>query len=263
MTLAWPALLALFLVAALFTAVWARALRTRDAGVIDIFWGPGFVIVAWVWAWANGVGNLATLLLLACVTLWGARLGLHLWLRSRGATAEDARYAAMRAADPDGFPRKSLVKVFLLQAVILWVLALPIHLTFGLQDAGRPASPTLLGLGLSVFLVGFVIEAVADWQLLRFKRDPSNQGRLLTTGLRAWSRHPNYFGEALLWFGLGLVAFAGTGSLLVFIGPALLTFLLLKVSGVSLLGAHLAATRPDFADYARRTSAFVPWPPRA
>lgn len=258
-----PAALALAALMTLFALMWLISLKARDAGVVDIVWGPGFVVVTAIWAAMAGVGTLSALLVAACVTAWGLRLGAHLFLRHRRSAQEDARYAAMRAADPAGFPRRSLVMVFLLQAVILWGLALPIHIAFALQgaEAERPAS-WLHALGLALFLAGFTLEALADWRLARFKSDPANRGRLLTAGLFAWSRHPNYFGESVLWFGVATISYAGTGQIWAYAGPAALTFLLLKVSGVTLLDAHLGRTRPEFAAYARRTSAFIPWPPR-
>lgn len=259
-----PAAASLAALVLAFGVMWLVSLKLRDAGVVDIIWGPGFVLVTAVWAAAAGVGTLSTLLVAVCVTAWGARLGAHLFLRGRRSEQEDARYAAMRAADPARFPRRSLVTVFMLQAVILWGLALPIHLAFAMQgaEAGQPAN-WLHALGLALFLAGFMLEAAADWRLARFRRDPANRGRLLTTGLFAWSRHPNYFGESMLWFGVATMSYAGTGQVLTFAGPAALTFLLLKVSGVTLLDAHLARTRPEFTAYARRTSAFIPWPPRS
>lgn len=259
-----PAGLALAALMALFALMWLISLKARDAGVVDIMWGPGFVVVTAIWAAMAGVGTLSALLVALCVTAWGVRLGAHLFLRHRRSAQEDARYAAMRAADPAGFPRRSLATVFLLQAVILWGLALPIHTAFAMQgtDAEQPLGwPHALGFAL--FLAGFTLEAMADWRLARFKSNPANRGRLLTDGLFAWSRHPNYFGESVLWFGVAMMSYAGTGQVWVFAAPAALTFLLLKVSGVTLLDAHLASTRPEFAAYARRTSAFIPWPPRA
>lgn len=248
----------------LFLAMWLVSLATKDAGAVDIIWGPGFALVAWIhWLgmpWlGDGARHPSATLLLLVVTLWAARLGAHLFARHRMSTAEDPRYAAMRAADPAGFGRASLWKVFVLQAVILWALSLPIHLA---MLAPRSGSTGWLGMaGLALFLVGFMIEAAADHALLHFRRDPANRGRLLTSGIFAWSRHPNYFGEALLWFGIGLIAWDASGHAIALLGPAALTGLLLKVSGVPLLEAHLAATRPEFAAYKARTSAFIPWPP--
>jgi steroid 5-alpha reductase family enzyme len=242
----------------LFCVMWLISLRTRDVGAVDIVWGPGFALIAWLeWLWLRP-GAVASTVLLLAVTLWAARLAAHLFVRHRLSDREDARYAAMRAADP-AFARTSLVKVFGLQAVILWALALPIHLAMALGASGGFGVLGWIGLGL--FAVGFALETVADAQLLAFRRDPARRGGLLTTGPFAWSRHPNYFGESLLWFGLGCLAWEASGQIWALLGPVALTALLLKVSGIPLLEAHLAATRPGFAAYKARTSAFIPWPP--
>jgi steroid 5-alpha reductase family enzyme len=255
-----PLAVSLLALATLFAGLWLVSLRTDDVGVVDIAWGPGFALAAWIeWLWASPGHPSATWLLFA-VSLWAARLGVHLFLRHRMSEREDARYAAMRATDGPGFRWRSLGKVFLLQAVILWMLALPIHLA---MLAPRVEGPGLLALiGALLFALGFALEAVADAALLRFRRDPERRGGLLTTGVFAWSRHPNYFGECLLWTGIGLLAWDASGTPLALLGPFALTALILKVSGIPLLEAHLKATRPDFAAYAARTSAFVPWPPR-
>jgi steroid 5-alpha reductase family enzyme len=248
------------LVAALFGLMWLISLRTRDVGAIDIVWGPGFALIAWFEWLRFAPQNLASVLVLLAVTLWATRLGVHLFVRHRMSAHEDARYAAMRAADPDRFWWLSLIKVFMLQAVILWLLALPIHLAMG-AGSGQTSS-WLTGLGLAIFLVGFALEAAADWTLLAFRKDPANRGRLVTSGPFAWSRHPNYFGECVLWFGIGLMAWDASGQALAMLGPVALSALILKVSGIPLLEDHLRRTRPEFAAYAARTNAFIPWPPR-
>jgi steroid 5-alpha reductase family enzyme len=246
--------------AALFGAMWLISLRTRDVGAVDIIWGPGFALIGWIGWIRLGPDAPGSALVLMAVTLWAARLGVHLFVRHRMSVSEDARYAAMRAADPDRFGWISLYKVFGLQAVILWALALPIHLAMAAKGAMLPG--VLTAIGLVLFAAGFLLESMADLALLRFRRDPGNRGRLLTTGLFAWSRHPNYFGECVLWCGIGLMAWDVSGQWLAMLGPAALTGLILKVSGLPLLDAHLSRTRPGHAAYAARTSAFVPWPPK-
>lgn len=190
------------------------------------------------------------------VALWAARLGLHLLARNR-AHGEDARYAAMRARHGDRFGVVSLFTVFWLQAGILWVVSLPL---LGAVVGRAPLGAWDLA-GSLLFLAGFVMEAVADAQLRRFRGEPSNRGRVLDSGLWRYSRHPNYFGDAVLWWGLWLVAVGG-GAWWSVVGPVLMIFLLVKVSGVALLERSLMESRPGYADYARRTSAFVPWPRR-
>jgi len=254
------ALAALAVTMGAFAALWRLSLRRADCGVVDLYWGYGFAVIAWIEATALGRWSGAAALMLACVTLWAVRLGTHLVLRHRSADAEDPRYAAMRQADPQGWPRRSFWVVFMLQAVVMWLVATPLHAVFLIAPDGDGGSPLVL-VGGALFLAGFTLEAIADLQLRRFKANPANRGRLFTGGLFAWSRHPNYFGEMVLWWGLGLVAFAATGAGWAFAGPALLTWLLIRVSGIPPLET-LLAERPGFADYAARTSSFVPMPPR-
>ena len=254
------ALVALAVTLIAFAALWRLSLRRADCSVVDLYWGYGFAVIAWVEATLTGRWSPEAALVLALVTVWAVRLGTHLVDRHRRADAEDPRYAAMRSADPENWPRRSFWMVFVLQAVVMWLVATPLHAVFAAAPAGD-GDWTLIGLGAAMFAVGFAIEAVADWQLRGFKADPANHGRLYTGGLFAWSRHPNYFGEALLWWGLGLAAFGASGALWAFAGPALLTWLLIKVSGIPPLETVLAE-RPGFSDYAARTSAFLPRPPR-
>lgn len=244
---------------AAFVVIWLLSRRFTDCGIVDIYWGLGFVVIAWIELVGTGAPSLQAVAITALVTLWGVRLTWHLLRRHRRSRSEDARYAAMRERAGPDWPLTSLWRLFLVQAVALWLVASPVHVAL-LATPGEARSEVLMA-GALVFALGFVIEAAADSALARFAEHEANRGRLLVTGLFAWSRHPNYFGESLVWWGLGLMAWGATGSLLAFVGPALLTFLLLKVSGVPPLEEHLSS-RPGFADYARRTSAFLPLPPR-
>lgn len=243
---------------ATFALAWLVSFARRDASVADIFWGPGFVALAWAERAAAGAAGPRALAVLACVTLWGARLALHLAARARG-RGEDARYAEMRARSPRTFAWTSLVTVFALQAALLVVIATPVHAAFA---APRAELGPAAWAGLALWAAGFAIEAIADAQLARFRAAAAPRGRVLDRGLWAWSRHPNYFGEAVQWWALALVAWPGPGGAWVLAGPVLVTFLLLRVSGVTLLERHLRERRPAYAAYAARTSAFVPWPPR-
>lgn len=239
-----------------FTLLWAVSLRLRDASIVDPFWGPGFVLVGIAYLWGHGDFTPRGLLAVALVLVWALRLGLHLLARNRK-LGEDPRYAAMRERYGRRFGWVSLATVFWLQAVVLWIVSSPILAAvvatapLGAWDAA----------GVVAFLVGFLTEAVADAQLARFRSDPANRGSVLDRGLWRYSRHPNYFGDALLWWGLWLVA-VGAGAPWSALGPLVMTFLLLKVSGVTLLERSLAQGRPGYADYVRRTSVFVPWFPR-
>lgn len=247
------------LVAALgaFTLLWAVSVRLRDASIADPSWGPGFLLVGLAYLAAHGDVTPRGTLAVALVGAWAARLGLHLLSRNR-AHGEDPRYAAMRAGHGPRFWWVSLGTVFWLQAALLWIVSLPVLAAvvgtapLGAWDAA----------GAAVFLAGFLTEAVADAQLRRFRADPANRGTVLDRGLWRYSRHPNYFGDALLWWGVFLLA-VGAGAPWTAVGPALMTFLLVKVSGVALLERSLVQGRPGYAEYVRRTSAFVPWFPRA
>jgi steroid 5-alpha reductase family enzyme len=198
------------------------------------------------------------LLLAALTSVWGLRLGLHLARRRRG-QGEDRRYAAMRAAHGQRFWWVSLFTVFLLQAGLMWLVSLPLQAGAGLGREVPLGLPEAVG--TVVFLVGLAFETVGDAQLARFLADPANRGLVMDRGLWAWTRHPNYFGDFLVWWGLGLVSL-GTGAWWALAGPALMSLLLMRVSGVTLLESTIASRRPGYARYAARTSPFFPRPPR-
>jgi steroid 5-alpha reductase family enzyme len=238
--------------------LWLLSLRLRDASIVDIFWGPGFVVAAWTAHALSDNDSPRAWLVCAMVTVWGVRLAVHLARRNLG-HGEDYRYRTMREKYGKRFPLVSLGTVFVLQAVLLWTIALPVAF------AHAPAATTPLGwmdaAGMLAWAVGLAFEWIADAQLARFKRSSGSAGAVLSRGLWRYSRHPNYFGNFLLWWGIGLTA-VSAGAAWTLVGPALLTFLLLRVSGVSLLEATIAERRPGYRDYVRRTSAFVPWFPR-
>jgi steroid 5-alpha reductase family enzyme len=251
-----PALPRLVLLLAFFGGGWLLSLPLRDAGITDILWGLGFVVVGWFDLVSATSATPRGILVCAFATLWGLRLAVHIGVRNAG-QGEDHRYAAWRDDAGRSFWWISLFKVFLLQAVILWVVSVPLLLAQ--LDAPTAALRPLDLIGAALWAFGLIYESIADWQLLRFKRQPDQQGRVLRSGLWSLSRHPNYFGEAVLWWGLGLLALP-TGGLLALVGPALLTFLLLRVSGVALLDRTMTERRPEYADYIRSTPAFFPVP---
>ncbi|MCB9546986.1 MAG: DUF1295 domain-containing protein [Myxococcales bacterium] len=238
-----------------FALLWLVSLARRDASIVDPCWGPAFVLVAGVTA-VQGPGGPRALLALALVTTWGLRLGVYLAWRARG-QGEDFRYRAMREKHGPRFWWVSGLTVFALQATLCLVIALPVQLAIlrsgplGLLDA----------LGAALFAAGLAIEAIADAQLARFKARRTDPEAILDTGVWAWSRHPNYFGELVLWWGLYLLAVAA-GAWWTLPGPLLISSLLLRVSGVPLLEAKLRA-RPAFQAYVERTPAFFPRPPRS
>ena len=242
----------------LMTAVWAYSLRSADASLVDRFWGAGFILLALLYQALAGFPAHGWWVV-ALVALWGGRLSLYLTWRSWGA-GEDARYAALRRSGGPGWARRSLVTVFGLQAVVLWLAAAPLLHAIARGDAEAWTAP--LGLvAAAVFLVGWLYETVADAQLARFRADPRNAGAVCDRGLWRYSRHPNYFGEILVAWGLWGLAAAAGGWWTVF-APLLMTGLLLRVSGVPLLEAHLRQTRGGYAEYAAARNAILPGPPR-
>ena len=244
-------------IAAYMVVVWALSLPLRDASIADVFWGPGFAFVAIVSASLSPPSTRATLLVVL-TSAWGLRLALHIGTRWRKKKEEDRRYQAMRATWGDRFPLVSLFTVFLLQGALLWTVSLPLQAGATL-GAGRPIGPLDIA-GIALFAVGLAFEAVGDVQLSRFLADPGNRGKVMESGLWRYTRHPNYFGDALVWWGLGLVG-AASGAWWCLLGPALMTFLLMRVSGVSLLEKDIAGRRPEYVAYIRRTSSFLPLPP--
>lgn len=238
------------------TVVWALSVRRRDASIADICWGPGFVLLAWLYCGLFDAFQPRVLLIAALVTLWGVRLAVHIARRHHG---EDPRYVTMRLAHGPAFWWRSLFIVFWLQAGLLWFVALPL---LAAARAPGPARVTLTdAAGLLLFAVGFTFEAVGDHQLARFRSTAANRGRVLDTGLWRYTRHPNYFGDAAVWWGVFLLAAAAPGAALTVASPIVMTFLLLRVSGVVLLERSLRVSKPGYAEYARRTSAFFPWFP--
>ena len=236
--------------------LWLVSLRIRDVSIVDIFWGLGVAGVVDIAALVGQSGGTRTSAVLLLVNLWGLRLAAHIWARHKG---EDHRYAAMR----EKFGRKwwwlSLIQVFLLQAILIWFVPAPLvaavlyaHMPMGILDYA----------GIAVAAVALVFESLADFQLAAFRADPACQGKVMDQGLWGWSRHPNYFGEALMWWGYFAIGFGASHQWWLVLSPVLITFLLLQVSGVTLMEEKMDERRPGYADYRRRVSAFVPWPPR-
>jgi steroid 5-alpha reductase family enzyme len=243
----------------LTTLVWLGSLIKRDASIVDIFWSLGFVMLAWLYRSQVPIESLRQTLVPVLVTIWGLRLALYiLWRNSDH--GEDYRYAAMREKYGRSFPLLSLVIVFWLQGALFWLIGMPL---LQVQISRQPTELTWLDiLGLVLFAVGFFFESVGDHQLARFKANPANKGKIMDRGLWRYTRHPNYFGDATLWWGFGFLALATTDSLWALVSPVLMSFLIVKVSGVALLEKGLGNTKPMYREYVRRTSAFFPWPPR-
>ena len=253
------ALFGLGIVLTASTLVWMISVRLEDASIADIFWGLGFVLLVWLYCLLAPALTSRSWLVAVLITVWGARLSLHIYRRHRG-KGEDPRYQAMRASHGPAFRWRSLFTVFWLQGAILWLVALPLLVAV---RAARPADLTAVdGLGVLLFAIGFGFEVIGDYQLERFKADPSNRGRVLDRGLWHYTRHPNYFGDATMWWGVFLMAAATPGGWLTVLSPVLMTFLLMRVSGVTLLERNLRASKPGYRAYIARTPIFFPWFPR-
>jgi steroid 5-alpha reductase family enzyme len=245
-------------VAVLMLVVWALSVRLRDVSIVDPVWGPAFVVVALVAALAGTGDPARRWLLFAMTAAWGLRLGFHLTRRKLTEREEDRRYAAMRERKGDGFTLWSLWAIFGTQGLVVLIVSLPLQVA-----AQRPAT---LGasviLGIIVFLVGLAFESIGDEQLRRFKADPSNRGRVMDGGLWRFTRHPNYFGDACVWWGLWLVALPAGGAWWTLVGPLVMTLLLVRVSGKAMLERDIGKRRPEYAEYIKRTSGFFPFPPK-
>ncbi len=248
------------------TLLWLASVVLRDVSIIDPFWGLGFVVTAWAAAAVNWPLDMTSRVLTVLVTVWGLRLfGFLLW-RNWG-KPEDYRYAEMRRKNGAGFVVRSLVTVFYLQAALCWLISLPIQVSAvhhsNLFDApsGSWIVRGMVVVGGAVWLVGFFFESVGDWQLAKFKRNPANRGKVLEQGLWRYTRHPNYFGDFCVWWGFFLIA-ASDGAAWTLFSPIMMSFLLMRVSGVTLLERTISERRPAYEAYRRRTNAFFPGPPR-
>ncbi len=245
---------------AIVTIMWLISLAIKDSSIMDVFWGTGFVITTWLYFLLADGYLPRQLLLCILVTIWGLRLTAYLFKRNIG-KGEDFRYQKWRAEAGDSWWWRSFLRVFLLQGFLNWLIGMPF---VAIQIADIPARFTVFdGLAVTVWAIGLFFEAVGDYQLARFKANPENKGKVLQTGLWRYTRHPNYFGDAVVWWGYGLMAL-GVFSVFGFIsliGPALMTFFLIKVSGVAMLERTLVA-KPGYAAYQRKTNAFFPGPPR-
>jgi steroid 5-alpha reductase family enzyme len=252
---------ATFLVTLLaFAGLWWIGTRRGDVSIVDVYWGPGFAVIAAV-GLALGAGtNPRAFIVVTLVAMWGFRLGAYLAWRKLQMPGEDFRYAAMRRRAGADFTLQSLATVFGLQAVLMWVVSLPV------QWAVTTPSSEELGifdvLGMLAWGVGLALESIGDLQLIEFRANPANAGKVLDRGLWRYTRHPNYFGDCCVWWGFYAFAVATPNGWWTFIGPVLMTGLLLRVSGVPLLERSLLARKPGYAAYVARTSGFVPRLPR-
>ena len=253
------ALIGLGTILTTLTFVWMISVRLRDASVADICWGLGFVLLAWLNCVLSPALTPRSWLVAVLITLWGTRLSVHIFRRNHG-QGEDPRYQAMRASHGRAFWWRSLFTVFWLQGAILWFVALPLLVAV---RATQPSALTAVdGLGIVFFAIGFGFEVIGDYQLDRFRAEASNLGTVLDRGLWRYTRHPNSFGDATMWWGMYAMAASTPNGWLTVLSPSLMTLLLMRVSGVTLLEDGLKASKPGYRAYIARTPAFFPWFPR-
>jgi len=252
----------LALICGVFAGLWALAQISRDPSFVDAFWAFGAVLLAVSSFVLAGGWEPRKALITGLVLVWGLRLGTHLFLRWRREGADrryEALLAAVRGKRSWSYARTTALFIFAPQAVLLWVMSLPAQLG---QVAPDPGFTALAFIGAALAVFGIAFESLADLQLQRFKADARTAGRVMDTGLWSWSRHPNYFGEAATWWGIWLIAAETAPGLFAAIGPAFVTFTLVKWSGAPMLELGLHRSRPDYAAYVKRVSPFIPWPPK-
>jgi steroid 5-alpha reductase family enzyme len=247
----------LAIIAAAAFCTWVVSLFRRNVAIVDSLWSLMFMMAAFTYARAAGALSPRAVLVLCLVTVWALRLSTYITVRNWG-HGEDRRYHAIRARNQPHFDLKSLFLVFALQASLASIISLPL---LGAMLSAAPLG-ILDGVGGALWLVGFAFEAGGDWQLACFKSDPDNKGKVMDRGFWRYTRHPNYFGDFCVWWGFYLMA-ASAGAWWSIIGPILMSILLLRVSGVTLLEKDIGERRTQYAEYSRRTHAFFPGPPRA
>jgi steroid 5-alpha reductase family enzyme len=249
--------IALLVILACMCLLWLLSLRLRNASIVDIFWGSGFVLANLVCAALTPDGfPLRKWLITILVTIWGLRLSLYILRRNWG-KPEDFRYQKWRQESSGRWWWQSLFQVFFLQGLLMWIISAPLLAA----QAGANSSAGIWELaGIVIWAIGFFFESVGDLQLAHFRSDPKNKGKVLDYGVWRYTRHPNYFGDSAQWWGFFLIAVGAGGWWTVF-SPIVMTLFLLRVSGVSLLEKTMG-TRPGYQEYIKRTSAFIPWFPR-
>lgn len=241
------------------------SLVRKDNGTADIAYGWGFALVAWA-TFFLGTQSVLGFLLSTIATVWAARLSIRIYLRNHG-KPEDFRYKKWREEWGNTFVLRSFLQVYMLQGLVIFLVSLPVALTNLFAGTAANVFMPLAAFGIALWFVGFYFEAVGDYQLARFLGKPENKGKVMDQGLWRYTRHPNYFGESLMWWGIAIASCAALVSmnallaLAGFVSPILITYLLLKVSGVPMLEARFAGN-PEWEAYKKRTSVFIPLPPK-
>jgi len=248
-------------IALVAVAAWVVSVLRRDVSIVDSLWSLLFLLALVTYLALSETTGPRAWLVTALVAAWALRLSLYISIRNFG-EPEDRRYQAIRRNNEPHFWLKSLYIVFLLQGFLAWLICLPALAAVGVRTSPGLLSESLFWAGVVLWLTGMFFEVVGDHQLMRFRRSRPAAGAVLDTGLWRYSRHPNYFGEATLWWGMYLMALSA-GAWWTGFAPLLMTFLLLRVSGVALLEKDIGERRPGYRDYVLRTNAFIPGPPRA
>ena len=243
----------------LLTILWLLSVYLKDASIIDPFWGFGFVVLATYYVYATGNYAPRSILLLGLVIIWGFRLSIYLLWRNLG-HGEDYRYQQFRKDyGPERYWWVSFFQVFLLQGILMSLVALPL---LGTIYTSNSDVLTILDFVVVAFwILGFAFEAGGDYQLVQFKKDPDNKGKVLDSGFWKFTRHPNYFGDTTVWWAYGCFALL-SGSYYTIVGSVIMNVLLLKISGVSMLEKNLKSSKPKYEEYIRKTNAFIPWFPK-
>jgi steroid 5-alpha reductase family enzyme len=250
---------AALIILVLVSLLWIWSVIIKNVSIVDIFWGFGFVVVNTFYVCMSGELNPRKLLILILVSVWGLRLAIYLAYRNIG-KGEDYRYQEFRKHyGPKRYWWFSFFQVFLLQGALIMIVSLPL---LGIHSSTSTGALNVLDyMGILVWLIGFTFEAGGDFQLARFKSNPKNKGKVLTKGFWKYTRHPNYFGDSAVWWAYAIFSMAA-GSYWQIIGSIIMTALIIKVSGVSLLEKTLKDTKPKYRDYIEKTSAFFPWFPK-
>lgn len=250
---------AALIILALVTLLWIWSVFIKNVSIVDIFWGFGFVVINVIYAYMSGVLNARKILILTLVSIWGIRLVIYLAIRNIG-KGEDFRYQEFRRNyGPKRYWWFSFFQTFLLQGVLIMIISLPL---LGIHSSATSGDLNVLDyLGILVWIIGFTFETVGDFQLARFKKNVKNKGKVLNKGFWKYTRHPNYFGDSAVWWAYGIFSIAA-GSYWQIIGSIIMTLLIIKISGVSLLEKTLKDTKPQYRDYIQKTNSFFPWFPK-
>lgn len=249
----------LLILLSVLTLLWALSVRIKDASIVDIFWGPACALPAILTYLRMDGAAPRDFLLTGLVSVWAARLALYLGRRNLG-HGEDYRYVKMRQrqGSDKAMARWSLYRVFWLQGLIAWTVSIPVQL----GQFGPEGLSFIAYIGAALFVIGLLFETIGDAQLTAFKAKPENKGKLMTQGVWAITRHPNYFGDAAVWSGLAIIALESPLGGWAFISPIVMTFFLYAVSGKALTEKHMRAKYPEYSEYVGRVSGFIPWFPR-